>query len=151
MPQFSDQHSPNKPTRPLTYIIIPILALFAVFSVVVFFFCIRRRRARERETTIELGRGRWVRRDGVLVWMRRDGTMRNSRRNPSGGADSPEGLNELGEAPPPYLVRKLSAEGEVVASEGSTELRDLEEGRRPPVYISEPPPAVTTDSRRTEA
>lgn len=76
--------------------------------------------------------------------------MRNSRRNPSGGADSHEGLNELGEAPPPYLVRKLTAEGEV-ASERSTELRDLEEGRRPPVYISEPPPAVTTDSRRTEA
>ncbi|KAK1255260.1 hypothetical protein MKX08_009255 [Trichoderma sp. CBMAI-0020] len=127
MPQFSDQHTS---TRPLTYIIIPILAFFAVFSIVIFFFCIRRRRARDRETTIELGRG---------------------RPNPSGGADSHEGLNELGEAPPPYLVRKLSAEGEVVAGERPTELRDLEEGRRPPVYISEPPPAVTTDSRRTEA
>lgn len=89
-----------------------------------------------------------MRRDGILVWVRREATLRLSRRNPS----SHEGLNELGEAPPPYLVRKLSAEGEeVVAAGESTELRDLEEGRRPPEYITEPPAAVTTDSRRTEA
>lgn len=92
-----------------------------------------------------------MRRDGVLVWVRREATLRLSRRNPSGGLASHEGLNELGEAPPPYLVRKLSAEGEAVAAGESTELRDLEEGRRPPEYITEPPPAVTTDSRRTEA
>ncbi|KAM0485276.1 hypothetical protein ACHAPX_001260 [Trichoderma viride] len=148
MPESSNQH---ESTRPLTYIIIPILALFAVFSIVIFFFCIRRRRARETAIDVERGRGRWVRRDGVLVWVRRDGTLRQSRRNPAGGSDSHEGLNEQGEAPPPYLVRKLSAEGEAVEGGRSTELRDLEEGRRPPEYISEPPPAVTTDSRRTEA
>lgn len=148
MPLLSDQHVS---TPPLTYIIIPIIAFFVVLSIVLLLFCIRRRRTRERETTIELGRGRWVRRDGVLVWVRRDETTRQSRRNPSGNLASHEGLNELGEAPPPYLIRKLSTEGEVVAGERPTELRDLEEGRRPPVYISEPPPAVTTDSRRTEA
>lgn len=94
-----------------------------------------------------------MRRDGALVWLRRDGTYlpRHSRRNPWGGFDSREGLNELGEAPPPYLVRKLSAEGEDVAAGTPTELRDMEEGRRPPEYIAEPPPAVTIDSRRTEA
>ncbi|PON28301.1 hypothetical protein TGAM01_v202795 [Trichoderma gamsii] len=145
MPQHSDQHTS---TRPLTYIIIPILALFAVFSIVILFFCIRRRRARETAIDLDRGRGRWVRRDGVLVWVRRVGTL---RRNPAGGTDSHEGLNEQGEAPPPYLVRKLSADGDAVADGRPVELRDLEEGRRPPEYISEPPPAVTTDSRRTEA
>lgn len=150
MPQTSEQ---SMSARPLTYIIIPLLALFAVFSMLIFFY-IRRRTT--RETTIDpslWGRGRWVRQDGVLVWVRRDGSslQRHSRRNPWGGFGSHEGLNELGEAPPPYLVKKLSAEGEVVAGGRPTELRDLEEGRRPPEYISEPPPAVTTDSRRTEA
>jgi hypothetical protein len=148
MPQSSDQ---PMSARPLTYIIIPLLALFAVFSMLVFFYI---RRHSYRETTIDpalWGRGRWVRRDGVLVWVRRDGDRpRHSRRNPWGGFGSHEGLNELGEAPPPYLVRKLSAEGEVVTGERPTELRDLEEGRRPPEYITEPPPAVTIDSRRAE-
>lgn len=150
MSQPSDQ---SMSTRPLTYIIIPLLALFAVFSMLVFFY-IRRRGTREPTLDPSLwNRGRWVRRDGALVWLRRDGTYlpRHSRRNPWGGFDSREGLNELGEAPPPYLVRKLSAEGEDVAAGTPTELRDMEEGRRPPEYIAEPPPAVTIDSRRTEA
>ncbi|KAL6904926.1 hypothetical protein GGI43DRAFT_295836 [Trichoderma evansii] len=150
MAETSDQ---SMSARPLTYIIIPLLALFAVFSMLVFFY-IRRRGSREPTIDPTLwSRGRWVRRDGNLVWMRRDGTLlpRHSRRNAWGGFDSHEGLNELGEAPPPYLVRKLSAEGEVVAVGTATELRDLEEGRRPPEYIAEPPPAVTTDSRRAEA
>lgn len=75
---------------------------------------------------------------------------RHYRRNPWGGFHSQEGLNELGEAPPPYKVKILSAEGNEVAAGAPTELRDMEEGRRPPEYIVEPPPAVTRDSRRVE-
>ncbi|KAL7926214.1 hypothetical protein ACQKWADRAFT_176744 [Trichoderma austrokoningii] len=138
-------------TRPLTYVIIPLLALIAIFSMLIFFY-IRRRKSREPTVDTSLwGHGRWVRQNGVLVWARRDGSYlpRHSRRNVWGGFDSHEGLNELGEAPPPYLVRKLSAEGEVVAVGNPTELQDMEQGRRPPEYISEPPPAVTVDSGRT--
>ncbi|KAL7939836.1 hypothetical protein V8C35DRAFT_287836 [Trichoderma chlorosporum] len=73
---------------------------------------------------------------------------RHYRRNPWGGFHSQEGLNELGEAPPPYKHQIVSTEEAVAAAGESTELRDMEEGRRPPEYIAEPPPAVLTESRR---
>lgn len=63
-----------------------------------------------------------------------------SRWNPWQTSRSQEGLNELGEAPPPYEGKKNRQEG--------TELRDLEAGERPPEYPAAPGPAVTTDSRR---
>ncbi|KAL7949573.1 hypothetical protein V8C42DRAFT_215295 [Trichoderma barbatum] len=131
-------------TRPLTYVIIPLLAIFVVCSTGLFFYI--RRRRRRFVTADTWARGRWVTRDGTVVFV-----PRHYRRNPWGGFHSQEGLNELGEAPPPYKVKILSAE-EVQGGAGRpTELRDMEEGRRPPEYIAEPPPAVTTDSRRVEA
>ncbi|KAM0264453.1 hypothetical protein ACHAQJ_000644 [Trichoderma viride] len=141
-------------TRPLTYVIIPLLALFILCSAGLFFY-IRRRTARAAAATDSSpwAQGRWVTRDGTLIFI-----PRHYRRNPWGGLDSREGLNELGEAPPPYLVKKLAGQGDDAAAGGSTELRDMEEGRRPPEYINgppgyiaEPPPAITTDSRRTGA
>lgn len=63
-----------------------------------------------------------------------------------------EGLNELGEAPPPYDTKKPPAIQDRHgrrrdAGEEGTELRDLEAGGRPPEYPAHPPPAVTTDRR----
>jgi hypothetical protein len=141
-------------TRPLTYVIIPLLALF-VLSAAALFFYIRRRttRAAVAADGSPWAQGRWVTRDGTVIFI-----PRHYRRNPWGGLDSRDGLNELGEAPPPYLVKKLAGEGDDTAAGASTELRDMEEGRRPPEYVSglpryvtEPPPAVTTRSRRTGA
>lgn len=65
-----------------------------------------------------------------------------SRWNPWQTSRSQEGLNELGEAPPPYEGKKKNGQ------EDGTELRDLEAGERPPEYPAAPGPAVTTDSRR---
>ncbi len=66
---------------------------------------------------------------------------------PWGGTRGEEGLNELGEAPPPYDGKR---EGNDTAQE--VELRDLDlEMARPPQYPAEPGPAVTRDSRATAA
>ncbi|KAF5231978.1 hypothetical protein FAUST_8966 [Fusarium austroamericanum] len=54
---------------------------------------------------------------------------------------SQEGLNELGQAPPPYDGKKERHD--------PLELRDLEAGGSPPEYPSEPPPALLTDGRRS--
>ncbi|KAG8677044.1 hypothetical protein FPOAC2_03163 [Fusarium poae] len=57
------------------------------------------------------------------------------------GTRSQEGLNELGQAPPPYDGKK--------ERRNPLELRDLEAGGSPPEYPSEPPPALVTDGRRS--
>ncbi|KAF4977154.1 hypothetical protein FZEAL_6262 [Fusarium zealandicum] len=66
---------------------------------------------------------------------------RNTRQGaPWSGTRSQEGLNELGEAPPPYAGKKEGRE--------STEMHDLEAGGSPPEYPAVPGPALTTGSRR---
>lgn len=71
---------------------------------------------------------------------------------------SEEGLNELGEAPPPYQPKKeeedggsggATTDGAVVTGDGSTDtILPMEEGR-PPAYPAEPRPAVImTDGSR---
>lgn len=52
-----------------------------------------------------------------------------------------EGLNELGQAPPPY-------EGKGSSDEHGTELRDMAPGIRPPAYPAVPEPVVTSESWR---
>ncbi|KAK1247353.1 hypothetical protein MKX07_002262 [Trichoderma sp. CBMAI-0711] len=140
-------------TRPLTYVIIPLLALFVICSTGLFFHVRRRRRRLIAADSSIWGRGRWVTRDGTIVFV-----PRHTRRSPWGGLHSQEGLNELGEAPPPYKFKVFPGEGGGAAEEGAlplttTELRDMEEGRRPPEYgaehVAEPPPAVVADERRT--
>ncbi|RFU79780.1 hypothetical protein TARUN_2461 [Trichoderma arundinaceum] len=138
---MSSDRSPS--TAPFIYVVIPLLAIFFVCSTGLIIHVRRRRRRANTADRSLWARGRWVTRDGVLIYI-----PGHHRRNPSGGNHSQEGLNELGEAPPPYEVKKLP-EGTDDATEGPTQLRDMEEGRRPPEYITEPPPAVTTDSRRT--
>ncbi|KAL7809185.1 hypothetical protein V8C44DRAFT_359379 [Trichoderma aethiopicum] len=144
-------------TRPLTYVIIPLLALFVICSAGLFFHVRRRRRRLIAADSAIWGRGRWVTRDGTLVFVPRHSG--GSRRSPWGGLHSQEGLNELGEAPPPYKFKPGEDGG---GGEGggapttATELRDMEEGRRPPEYnvaenvsVAEPAAAVVAESRRT--
>ncbi|PTB68669.1 hypothetical protein BBK36DRAFT_1112530 [Trichoderma citrinoviride] len=141
-------------TRPLTYVIIPLLALFVICSVGLFFHVRRRRRRLIAADSTIWGRGRWVTRDGTLVFV-----PRHYRRSPwGGGFPSQEGLNELGEAPPPYKSNKVLLPGSEGQGQGeggtpaaaATELRDMEEGRRPPEYVdvAEPAAAVVAESRR---
>ncbi|KAL7790003.1 hypothetical protein V8C37DRAFT_385081 [Trichoderma ceciliae] len=138
-------NSEHSSTRPLPYVIIPLIAIFVLSSTGLFFY-VRRRQGRPNTTNSSTwAPGRWVTRDGTLIYI-----PRHYRRSPWGGFRSQEGLNELGEAPPPYVVKKAQAKGQGTdtAAGEPTELRDMEEGRRPPEYhIAEPPPAVTTDSR----
>lgn len=60
---------------------------------------------------------------------------------PWSGTRTEEGLNELGEAPPPYDPKR---EGD--GRPGQYELRDLERNS-PPDYPAEPGPAVTRNSQ----
>ncbi|KAG5755777.1 hypothetical protein H9Q69_011887 [Fusarium xylarioides] len=71
----------------------------------------------------------------------RGGRRTGSRRSPWNGTRSEEGLNELGQAPPPYDGKK--------EMQDPLELRDLEAGNRPPEYPAEPAPAVVADGRRS--
>lgn len=67
--------------------------------------------------------------------------MRGARRSPWVGTRSQEGLNELGEAPPPYEGKKEIRD--------SHEMHDLEAGGIcPPEYPAAPGPAVTTNNWR---
>ncbi|RGP81666.1 hypothetical protein FLONG3_153 [Fusarium longipes] len=71
----------------------------------------------------------------------RGGNRTSNRGGPWNGTRSEEGLNELGQAPPPYDGKK--------ETQDPLELRDLEAGGSPPDYPSEPPPALVTDGRRS--
>lgn len=136
--------NPPLSTHPLTYVIIPLIAIFVLCSALLFFY-IRRRHGRMAVVDPSIfAEGRWVRRDGTITFI-----PRHYRRSPWGGFHSQEGLNELGEAPPPYKTKVVVTDGAVAAAGETTELRDMEEGRRPPEYIAEPPPAITIDSRRS--
>ncbi|KAH7193001.1 uncharacterized protein B0J16DRAFT_334162 [Fusarium flagelliforme] len=69
------------------------------------------------------------------------GGRTSNRRTPWHSSRSEEGLNELGQAPPPYDGKK--------ETQDPLELRDLEAGNSPPGYPDEPPPAVVSDGRRS--
>lgn len=118
--------------RPLAWALIPVLVILAI-GLCAAFWKIRRRRARRR-----LQQQEWPSDPEQQIGRHRSGQPWNSTR-------PREGLNELGQAPPPYQV-KTSTDDE---DEEGTELRDMVAGARPPAYPEEPEPAVTTDTRRT--
>lgn len=112
-------------SEPFRWAIIPIVLAF--FGVGILYYFLHRRRTRRYALQYGADRSRWPQnnRAGHLVPSR-------SRWGNWAGTRSQEGLNELGEAPPPYGPKQ-----------------DDEEGARPPEYPAEPPPAVTTESRRS--
>lgn len=128
--------------EPFAWALIP-LVVFFFFGAAAIAFTIRRRRRRRLQYLQQ-----WPGTNGqrvvgpggniIVVTSRRPGA---SRWTPWHTTRSQEGLNELGEAPPPYEGKNERREG--------TEMRDLEAGERPPPdYLAAPGPAVTTDSRR---
>ncbi|KAK9445520.1 hypothetical protein VB005_00632 [Metarhizium brunneum] len=132
-------------TEPFVWVIIPLVAVFSVGTFIVFIWNRQRRRQNP-------DRRAWPE-DRVLVGSSYIRYRRGLRWSPWSETRSVEGLNELGEAPPPYDSKKPPAlhnqhptRREETGEEGS-ELRDLESGGRPPAYPAQPPLAVITDTR----
>ncbi|EGX96444.1 hypothetical protein CCM_01100 [Cordyceps militaris CM01] len=118
---------PSTQMPPVTYVIIPLVTLASVF-LIGFFAYVRRRHSRRFEASSAGDGG--------------EAQMQERRRNDTDAADrwppaslglnwwffrSNEGLNELGEAPPPYDVerrRKAATEGSVDATDEGAEPRN---------------------------
>lgn len=123
--------------RPFAWIIIP-LAVIVIIGCIATFVQMRRHRRRRQQQWAAQG-PRILGTPGRLFVA--TGTRGNGRRAPwAAGTRSEEGLNELGEAPPPYDGKK--------ERQDPVEMRDLEAGGSPPEYPAVPGPAVTRDSRR---
>ncbi|KAF7544418.1 hypothetical protein G7Z17_g9973 [Cylindrodendrum hubeiense] len=128
--------------KPFAWVLIP-LGIFIFIGVAATIYQIRRRRRRRRRGTLQWpgGSSRQLLTPGGRVAALR--ARPDRRRTGLGTTRSEEGLNELGEAPPPYDGKKDGPQDD------GTELRDLEAGEAsPPDYPAEPAPAVTTESRR---
>lgn len=105
---MASSSSSNKSLQPLTYVVIPLFTVMSLFLVGAFVFYRRRRRLRRGETGSGDSQPMEQRRHSVGTSNRQD---RNDRWPAASlGMNwyflrSNEGLNELGEAPPPYGVR----------------------------------------------
>ncbi|OAR02739.1 hypothetical protein LLEC1_07325, partial [Akanthomyces lecanii] len=111
--------------QPVTYVIIPLVTLASIFLVGLFAY-LRRRRSRRLEASNGEGEGG----EAQMQERRRDNNNAADRWPPAGlGFNwwflrSNEGLNELGEAPPPYDVnkrRKATTEGSAHATDEDAE------------------------------
>lgn len=121
--------------KPLTFVIIPLVCVLAIALLVALLYYRRRRRMRGQYRD-------WPQQQQLAP----DGHPMHTRRgrwNVWGGTASREGLNELGEAPPPYNPQKNHDTEDVemanrsVAAPAAPEpahLRDMESGERPPEY-----------------
>merc|ERR1711988_1092631 len=131
--------------RPLVFVIFPFAIVFICAAVVTMLY---RRRQRKKFVALH---PHWTHADPATARAaRRLHTNRNNAARNGGGAGrrwgpwgarSQEGLNELGEAPPPYDGKRDTGDS------GDVGLRDLEAGHgptsdQPPDYPAEPGPAV---------
>ncbi|KAI9167736.1 hypothetical protein HJFPF1_03870 [Paramyrothecium foliicola] len=124
MSSTSDTPNLSGTTNTFVWAIIPLVFVFLTVMVSIFVYY-RRRRLRGQNYELNAARQRHP----------------STRRQAAGHNTEPdEGLNELGEAPPPYTGK---------AGSTYSEPGDLEAGRSPPDYPAMPLPAVTSD-RRTE-
>lgn len=127
---------------PVTWVVIPLLGVI-VFAATLTVLLIRRRRRNRliygSSSYNSNGTQRWPGAgayygNGTHVHQHSRG---GGRWAPWGAARSQDGLNELGEAPPPYMGKK-----------GAAGQGDVELGTPPDYHVAGPAPAVTTDSRR---
>ncbi|KAG9250465.1 uncharacterized protein F5Z01DRAFT_640216 [Emericellopsis atlantica] len=146
----SDVSDSGLSKRPLVFVIFP---LVAVFICAMFVAMLYRRRQRAKLAPLH---PHWTHANPATPYSARVHPYRNNAARNGGGAGrrwgpwgtrSQEGLNELGEAPPPYDGKRDMGDSREV------ELRDLEAGHgpanpagltsdRPPGYPAEPGPAV---------
>ncbi|KAI5467132.1 hypothetical protein BGZ63DRAFT_370426 [Mariannaea sp. PMI_226] len=152
-PDFTDNNdgSSSIDARTVAWILIPIV-IIVIIGLIATMIQIRRRRQRREngtsETMTETRRRRRHRPNDIIGATpvvpsnRRVVLFRRGQNN----ADSEtrraeEGLNELGEAPPPY-------EGKKSDQEDGIELQDRASGEPSPEYVAEPSPAVIPPSPR---
>ncbi|KAI6752825.1 hypothetical protein HG530_013577 [Fusarium avenaceum] len=120
--------------QPFTWVLIPLFVIL-VLGLTATIIQIRRRRRRRANQWPGPGPAPGSRAAGI-----RGGNGTTNRRTLWNGTRSQEGLNELGQAPPPYDGKKETRD--------PLELRDLEAGSSPPEYPNEPPPALVSNGRR---
>lgn len=123
---------PSNNVQPVTYVIIPLVTLASVFLVGLFAYLRRRRGRRLEAGSSSEGEGG----EAQMQERRRDHGDATDRWPPSSlGLNwwflrSQEGLNELGEAPPPYDVKKRRK----AATEGSASATDEDAAEGHDVY-----------------
>ncbi|KAF5017342.1 hypothetical protein F66182_10736 [Fusarium sp. NRRL 66182] len=121
--------------QPFAWVLIPLLIIIGLGLAATIILVRRRRRRRGNQWP-----GHSVPASSGRIYT--TGRNRTTNRGlPWAGTRSEEGLNELGQAPPPYDGKK--------ETQTPLELRDLEAGNSPPEYPAEPAPAVTTGNQRT--
>lgn len=124
--------------QPISYVVLPLLVIIVTFIALLIVF--RRRGQRLARAAGE--NGAWPPgRPAPVIVVRANRPGVSTTRHPVHGRSTPlpeEGLNELGEAPPPYDGKRERAD------RTSMEMRDLEAGpERLPDYPAQPPPAMT--------
>ncbi|KAF4336257.1 pgaD domain protein [Fusarium beomiforme] len=120
--------------QPFAWVLIPLFVIFVLGLTATIIQVKRRRRRRGSQWPGQNTR--------APAYTSLRGARRTTNRvSPWSGTRTEEGLNELGQAPPPYDGMK--------ETQDPLELRDLEAGNRPPEYPDEPAPAVVTDGRRS--
>lgn len=121
--------------RSLTYVIIPLICVLSLSVFVSILYYRRRRRLRVEYRD-------WPQRHVAPDGHDMTGPRRG-RWNVWGGLQSREGLNELGEAPPPYDPKK-NTDGDLEIGAGNSRMgesersqhpTDAENGVRPPEYL----------------
>jgi hypothetical protein len=118
--------------RTWMFVMIPVIFVFAVITVLA--ACCIRRRQRKRRPALDV-ESQPARTTGV-------GNQIRIRRAPP---PQPEGLNELGEAPPPYPGNVKDDSD----SDSDAELETTEVRTRPPTYVAPPPATAVPEGRPT--
>ncbi|KAK2591435.1 hypothetical protein QQS21_010875 [Conoideocrella luteorostrata] len=140
----NDGGSSGMSTEPFVWVLIPLVTIFSVGTFIAFLWNRRRRRSyRDRHVWPE---------NRVLVGASYVRYRRGVRWSPWSETRPAEGLNELGEAPPPYDSKKPPGIGDHhgmqdESSASGTALRDVEAGQHPPEYPALPRPAHTVNTR----
>ncbi|KOS21465.1 hypothetical protein ESCO_005041 [Escovopsis weberi] len=126
-----------KSTRPFVYVILPLILILVIGSLALTYH-MRRRRYRPDAS------GQWP---GFPASDPDAPPVRDRGRRTGDWAAPPleEGLNELGEAPPPYVKQKEAPTADVAET---AQTRQTQVASRPPEYwnIPQPPPAVTRNA-----
>ncbi|OAA33381.1 hypothetical protein AAL_00846 [Moelleriella libera RCEF 2490] len=137
------QDSQTMSTEPFIWVLIPLVAVFSIGTLLMFLW----NKCRRHSTTES---NAWPQ---ERVAVAGPDVRRGIRWSPWSGMRSTEGLNELGEAPPPYDTKKLPAPADRHdtpdnASAPAIPLQEVENGALPPSYPAVPPPTHATNPRQ---
>lgn len=109
----------------LVYVVGPLAAIL-VIGIIAMVVWYRSRRNRNLDDNV-WPRERLVTADGQLLYFPRGrGILRHGRWNVWGGMRSSEGLNELGEAPPPYDLKRVVVYGPMTREEAMREAAETQ-------------------------